>query len=307
MSWARRFHTRQTTFRQLEIFMMVAEYLSVTAAAKALHLAQPTVSTQIAKLASALDVTLFEQVGKQMYLTDTGKEVLKSARAMFEVMDNLEMQLAQRQGLSVGQLRISVVTTAKYLIPQLLGEFCAKYPDIEPEFQIGNRAEIIQRLKQNLDDLYVFSNPPVELDIEAEFLTENPLVVIAKQDHPLTKHTDISWNMLESERLLMRENGSGTRYAIERFFNQHGLRMQQPVTIASNEAIKESVMAGLGIAILSRHALNHMAPGNLSSLQVQSFPIPNSWYWVLPKGKKISTVAAAFKAHVATKLSKQEN
>lgn len=302
MIWARRFHTRQTTFRQLEIFMTVAEYLSVTLAAKALHLAQPTVSTQIAKLSGAIGVSLFEQVGKQLYLTDTGKDVLKSARELFEVMDNLETQLAERQGLSVGQLRISVVTTAKYLIPSLLGEFCQLYPDIEPEFQIGNRAEIIQRLKQNLDDLYVFSNPPRELDITAEFLTENPLVVIAKHDHPLRNETSITWEMLEGERLLMRENGSGTRYAIERFFNQHGLRMQQPATIASNEAIKESVMAGLGIAILSRHALNHMAPGNLISLPVEGFPIPNSWYWVLPKGKQVSTVAAAFKAHVAKKL-----
>ncbi|MFC4701189.1 LysR family transcriptional regulator [Glaciecola siphonariae] len=303
MTWARRFHTRQTTFRQLEIFMTVAEYLSVTLAAKALHLAQPTVSTQIAKLAQALDVSLFEQVGKQMYLTDTGRDVLKAARDMFEVMDNLETQLAQRQGLSVGQLRISVVTTAKYLIPSWLGEFCQRYPDIEPEFQIGNRAEIIQRLKQNLDDLYVFSNPPKELDIESEFLTENPLVVIAKQDHPLRNEKEITWDMLKGERLLMRENGSGTRYAIERFFNQQGLQMQQPATIASNEAIKESVMAGLGIAILSRHALNHMAPGNLISLPVKGFPIPNSWYWVFPKGKHKSAAATAFKSHVATKLA----
>lgn len=302
MSWSRRFHTRQTTFRQLEIFMTVAEHLSVTLAAKSLYLAQPTVSTQIAKLASALGVSLFEQVGKQMYLTDVGKDVLKAARELFDVMDNLEMQIAQRQGLSVGELRISVVTTAKYLIPNLLGEFCQRYPDIEPEFQVGNRAEIIHRLKQNLDDLYVFSNPPSELDIESEFLTENPLVVIAKQDHPLRNETEISWDMLISERLLMRETGSGTRYAIEGFFHQHGLRMQQPVTIASNEAIKESVMAGLGIAILSQHALNHMAPGNLISLPVKDFPIPNSWYWVLPKGKHVSTAASAFKSHVAKKL-----
>lgn len=302
MTWARRFHTRQTTFRQLEIFMSVAEHLSVTLAAKALHLAQPTVSTQIAKLSQALGVSLFEQVSKQLYLTETGKDVLKATRELFEVMDNLEMHLAQRDGLSVGQLRISVVTTAKYLIPSLLGEFCQRYPDIEPEFQIGNRAEIITRLKQNMDDLYVFSNPPKELDIEAEFITENPLVVIAKQEHPLRHRESIQWDELASERLLMREKGSGTRYAIERFFKQHNLNMQQAVTIASNEAIKESVMAGLGIAILSRHALNHMAPGNLVALPVKDFPIPNSWYWVVPKGKQMSRAAQAFKAHVAAKL-----
>lgn len=302
MTWTRRLHTRQTTFRQLEIFMTVAEHASVTLAAKALHLAQPTVSTQIAKLAEALDCQLFELVSKKLYLTDTGEEVLAAARSLFEVMDNLEMQLAARSGLSVGRLKISVVTTAKYLIPSLLGEFCQAYPNIEPEFQIGNRAEIIQRLKQNMDDIYVFSNPPRELDITTDFLTKNPLVVIAKQDHPLKDKKNIAWNELLNERLLMRENGSGTRYAIEAFFKERGLKMQNPITIASNEAIKESVMAGLGIAIISRHALNHMAPGNLIELSVENFPIPNSWYWVSPKGKHVSTVAMAFREHVTKAL-----
>ncbi len=302
MTWTRRLHTRQTTFRQLEIFMTVAEHASVTLAAKALHLAQPTVSTQIAKLAEALDCQLFELVSKKLYLTDTGEEVLAAARSLFEVMDNLEMQLAARSGLSVGRLKISVVTTAKYLIPSLLGEFCQAFPNIEPEFQIGNRAEIIQRLKQNRDDIYVFSNPPKELDITTDFLTKNPLVVIAKQDHPLKDKKNIAWDELLNERLLMRENGSGTRYAIEAFFKDRGLKMQNPITIASNEAIKESVMAGLGIAIISRHALNHMAPGNLIELSVDDFPIPNSWYWVSPKGKHVSTAAMAFREHVTNAL-----
>jgi DNA-binding transcriptional LysR family regulator len=303
MSWSRRLHTRQTTFRQLEIFMTVADYASVTLAAKALHLAQPTVSTQIAKLADALDCQLFELVSKKLYLTDTGREVLEATRQLFAVMDNLEMRLSERAGLSVGSLRISVVTTAKYLIPHWLGEFCQQFPNIEPEFQIGNRAEIIQRLKQNMDDLYVFSNPPRELEIQAEFLTENPLVVIAKQEHKLRGERTILWSQLYDERLLMREQGSGTRYAIERFFNEQGIAMQNPITVASNEAIKESVMAGLGIAILSRHALNHMAPGNLIELPVEGFPIPNSWYWVVPKGKQLSTAAKAFQAHVAKNLA----
>jgi DNA-binding transcriptional LysR family regulator len=298
----KRLHTRQTTFRQLEIFLTVAEHASVTLAANSLHLAQPTVSTQIAKLAQSLNVRLFEQVGKQLYLTDIGKEVRDSARELFSVMDNLEMRLAKREGLSLGQLRISVVTTAKYLIPNWLGEFCQQYPNIEPEFQIGNRAEIINRLKQNLDDLYVFSNPPSEQDIQAEFLTENPLVVIAKKDHRFGGSSEINWQEIEGERLLIREIGSGTRYAIEHFFNKHDMQMKHPVTIASNEAIKESVMAGLGIAIVSRHALNHMAPGNLIELPVKHFPIPNSWYWVLPSGKVSSPAAEAFRAHVAHKL-----
>ncbi len=306
MSWTRRLHTRQTTFRQLEIFMAVADHASVTLAAKALHLAQPTVSPQIAKLADSLECQLFELVSKKLYITDTDQEVLEATRELFAVMDNLEASLAMRAGLSVGHLRISVVTTAKYLIPHWLGEFCQQNPNIEPEFQIGNRAKIIQRLKQNLDDLYVFSNPPRELEIKADFLTQNPLVVIAKQDHKLKDKCNIKWSELHNERLLMRENGSGTRFAIEAFFRDNKIRMQNPITIASNETIKESGMAGLGIAIVSRHALNHMAPGNLIELAVEDFPIPNSWYWVLPKGKHSSSAAKAFQTHVNQRLSEQE-
>jgi DNA-binding transcriptional LysR family regulator len=278
--------------------MSVAQHSSVTKAAKALFLAQPTVSTQIAKLAEAMECQLFEQVGKRLFLTDTGEEVLRATQDLFSVMDNLEMRLAKRSGLSIGSLRISVVTTAKYLIPSWLGEFCKQYPNIEPELQIGNRAEIIQRLKQNLDDLYVFSHPPSELDIEADFLTKNPLVVIAKKDHPLGREKKITWQQLEQERLLIREQGSGTRFAIERFFDAHKLKLQKPVTIASNEAIKECVMAGLGVAIISRYVLNHIAPGNLIELPVEHFPIPNSWYWVVPKGKHQSPATEAFQRYV---------
>lgn len=305
MTWSRRLHTRKTTFRQLEIFMTVADYLSVTKAAKSLFLAQSTVSTQLAKLSESLECKLFEQVGKQLYLTETGEDVLRATHDLFAVLDGLEMRLAKRAGLSIGHLKISVVTTAKYLIPSWLGEFCKQNPHIEPEFQIGNRAEIIHRLKRNLDDLYVFSHPPAELEIESQFLTENPLVVIAMQDHPLGQEISITWQQLVGERLLMREQGSGTRYAIERFFQEHKLALQHPVTIASNEAIKESVMAGLGIAIVSRHALNHMAPGNLIELPVIGFPIPNSWYWVTPKGKHVTPATAAFQLYVKDKIGQK--
>ncbi len=298
MNWSRRLHTRQTTFRQLEIFMTVAELGSVTEAANTLFLAQPTVSTQIARLADALQCKLFEKVDKQLYLTDAGEDVLIATRQLFEVMGSLEMRLAERAGLSIGKLRISAVTTAKYLIPDWLGRFCEQFPQIEPEFQIANRADIIKRLQQNMDDWYVFSHPPKELDITAELITENPLVVIAKSDHPLGNNTRIKWSQLANERFLIREVGSGTRFAIESFFDQHDLELNNVVTIASNEAIKESVVAGLGISILSRYALKHMAPGNLIELPVDGFPIPNSWYWVAPKGKQASPIAAAFRQFV---------
>lgn len=298
----KRLHTRQATFRQLEVFREVAERLSVTDAARVLHLAQPTVSTQLTRLAQALDAQLFEQIGKKLYLTDVGEELLTTSRELFEVLDRLEMRLAQRAGLSVGRLRLGVVTTAKYLVPGLLGPFCKSHPQVEVEFQVGNRAEIRRRLQDNLDDLYVFSHPPRELDIELTLLTENPLVVIAPSEHPLARRKRVRWDELAGERWLMREQGSGTRHAIERHCEAQGLRLENPITIASNEAIKESVAAGLGVAILSRLALTHMAPGNLVELPVEGFPIANSWYLVVPRGKQLSPIAEAFKHYLLSEL-----
>lgn len=298
----KRLHTRQATFRQLEVFREVAERLSVTDAARLLHLAQPTVSTQLTRLAQALDAQLFEQIGKQLYLTDVGEELLTTCRELFDVLDRLEMRLAQRAGLSVGRLRLGVVTTAKYLVPALLGPFCKAHPQVQVEFQVGNRAEIRRRLQDNLDDLYVFSHPPRELDIELTLLTENPLVVIAPSEHPLAGRKRIRWEALAGERWLMREPGSGTRHAIERHCEAHGLRLDNPITIASNEAIKEAVAAGLGVAILSRLALTHMAPGNLVELPVEGFPIANSWYLVVPRGKQLSPIAEAFKRYLLSEL-----
>jgi DNA-binding transcriptional LysR family regulator len=298
-----RFHTRQATFRQLEIFKAVAENLSVSLAAKKMNLAQPTVSTQLSRLNNALGIQLFEKVGKKMYLTDEGEELLMASRELFDVIDRLEMRLAARAGLSMGHLKLGIVTTAKYLIPNVLGSFCSQYPEIEPVFQIGNRAEIINRLKDNLDDLYVFSYPPAELDIETTLLTDNPLVVIANKSHPKAKTKNLQWQDLSDERLLMREAGSGTRYAIEQFLNKSGHTPKSTMTIASNEAIKEGVVSGLGISILSSHALKHMETEQLTILNVKEFPLQTNWYVVKPSGKKSSPVAAAFEEHLYQELS----
>lgn len=293
-----RFHTRQTTFRQLEIFREVAERLSVTEAAHALHLAQPSVSTQLAKLEDALGLALLERLGKRLHLTAAGKEVLQGARELFEALDRLEMRLSQLDGLTAGQLRLGVVTTAKYLVPRLLGPFCKTYPEVEIEFNISNRSEIIHRLSDNRDDLYVFSQPPQHLDIVATPLADNPLVVIAQAGHPLAKKHHLRWEDLANEPFISREAGSGTRRAIEEHFARFGWTLTPKMTIESNEAIKESVAAGLGIAILSRHTLIHTAAGNLVELPVEQFPIPNRWYLVHWRGKQLSPVALAFQQFV---------
>jgi DNA-binding transcriptional LysR family regulator len=161
------------------------------------------------------------------------------------------------------------------------------------QFNIGNRSEIIHRLQDNRDDLYVFSQPPLQLDILATPLADNPLVVIAPAGHPLAGKR-LRWEDLADQPFISREPGSGTRRAIEEHFSRFGWTLRPHMTIESNEAIKETVAAGLGIAILSRHTLVHTAPGNLVELDVEQFPIPNRWYLVRWRSKVVSPVAAAF-------------
>ena len=203
------------------------------------------------------------------------------------------MRLAQLNGLTAGQLRLGAVTTAKYLVPRLLGPFCRQYPQVEVELNIANRSEVIRRLEDNRDDLYVFSQPPRHLDLEVVPLADNPLVVIAPAGHRFAGQR-LRWEQLAAEPFLSREPGSGTRLAIEEHFARYGWSLRPQMTIESNEAIKESVAAGLGIAILSRHTLIHTAPGNLVELDVEGFPIPNRWYLVRWRTKNPSPAALAF-------------
>lgn len=294
----RRFHTRQTTFRQLEIFLEVARRGSVTEAARALHLAQPTVSTQLARLQEALGETLFEHLGRRLDLTAAGEVLQRGCEELFDVLERIDSRLGALHGLTRGTLRLGVVTTAKYLMPAYLGAFCRRFPEVEVQFSICNRNELVSRLEANQDDFYVFSHPPTELDITAHPFADNPLVFIAPADHPLAGKAGLSWNELAAWPLLVREAGSGTRLAIERVFRARGWPFAPRMVIASNEAIKESVLAGLGIAVVSRHTLHHGGGGDLVELDVEGFPIRTAWSVVYWRLKVFSPAAEAFLAHL---------
>lgn len=293
-----RFHTRQTTFRQLEIFREVARRGSVTEAARALHLAQPTVSTQLARLQETIGEPLLEHVGRRLDLTAAGAVLRDGCEALFEVLDRIDTRLGQLHGLTLGTLRLGVVTTAKYLMPAHLGTFSRRFPDIEVVLSICNRNELIARLEANQDDIYVFSHPPLELDVVAQRFADNPLVFIAPADHPLAGQRTLGWPALASAPLLAREPGSGTRLATERAFRARGWPFAPRMVIASNEAIKESVRAGLGIAVLSRHTLQLGSQPGLVELDVEGFPIHTEWSLVHWRQKTLAPAATAFLQHL---------
>ena len=292
------------TMRQLRVFEAVAEQSGFSRAAAQLHLSQPTVSLQVKQLSEAVGLPLFEQVGKRIFLTDAGRMLRATGAEMFDAWARLEMQVADLKGLKQGRLRISAVTTAKYVVPRLLGSFCRIHPGVEVAFEIGNRSAIIERLARNEDDLTVMGMPPRGMEIVSHPFAENPLVIVAPRGHALARGRRIPLSKLAGQPFLMREQGSGTRLAADRFLRERGMRLNVKMEIGSNEAIKQAVAGGLGLSILSLHALGpDAAPRSLAVLNVEGLPIRRHWYIVHPTGKRLSVVAQAFYAYLKTEGS----
>jgi LysR family transcriptional regulator, low CO2-responsive transcriptional regulator len=286
---------RRSTLRQLEVFEAIVRFGSFTRAAEELFLTQPTVSLQIKKLTDVVGLPLFEQIGKKIYLTDAGKELHQMNLDIFERFERFEMVTSNMKGMKAGKLRLAVVTTAKYFAPRLLGMFCRQYPGIEVSLEVSNREHILERLVKNQDNLYILGQPPKEIDVIAETFLENPLVVLASVNHPLASEKGITLKRIAKESFLSREFGSGTRIATERFFADQGLKPNIRMELGSNEAIKQAIVGGLGISILSRHTLAlDMPTGQLAVLDVQGFPINRHWYYAYPAGKQLSIVAQVF-------------
>jgi DNA-binding transcriptional LysR family regulator len=292
---------KQATLHQLQIFEAIAQHGSFTRAAEELFLTQPTVSQQMKQLTKAIGVPLYEQIGKRIYLTDAGKAVLDVGRDISQRFNDLEMTLADIKGLKQGNLKLAAITTAKYFVPRILGTFRQRYPGINISLQIANRQQILDRLANNLDDLYFIGQPPEDLEINLRHFLDNPLVVIAPRNHPLAQEKLISLERLIEEPLIMRESGSGTRMAVEGFFAENRLKMKVEMEIGSNEAIKQAIVGGLGLSVLSRHSLALEGPqGPLVVLDVEGFPIQKHWYVIYPRSKQLSIVAQTFLDYLLT-------
>ena len=285
------------TFRQLRLFLALAETGSVSAAAKVMHVTQPTASMQLREVTQAVGLPLYEVVSRRVYLTEAGQALARTARAIASEWDGFEQRVSGAKGLTSGRLKVAVVSTAKYFIPRLLGSFCKLHPQIDISLEILNRDHVITRLRSNLDDLYVMSRPPEDLLLEDQILMPNPLVVIASAGHKLAAKKRVNMAQLQGERLLLREKGSGTRMATDAHLRQLGFVPTAVLELGSNEAIKESVEGQLGVSILSRHALGAHHDG-LAVLNVKGFPIQSQWHLVWPKGKRLSPIAEVFRGHL---------
>lgn len=288
---------RHVSLRQLEVFEAIARLGSFKRAAQKLHVTQPTISMQVRKLSDAVGMPLFEQVGKRIYLTDAGRTLFESCREVFASLEHFETTIADMRGLTQGRLRLAVVTTAKYFAPRLLGHFCERYPGVDASLEVTNREHVLERLRGNRDDLYIFGQPPSTVDVEAVPFLRNPLVPLAPPSHPLAQRDRVPLAELGEYPFLAREPGSGTRLAVERLCDHQGVGLKVRMELGSNEAVKQSVAAGMGLSVLSQHTLVS-GGGEVAILDVEGFPIERQWYLVYPAGKQLSMAARTFRDYL---------
>lgn len=290
---------RNVTFRQLKVFEAVASHLSYTRAAQSLHLTQPAVSMQVRQLEENVGLPLFEQLGRKIYLTEAGRELFRYSRTVAQLFDEMDDVFSAMRGVESGALSVSVATTASYFSTRLLADFVRNYPKIQITLDVTNREALLGQLEGNSCDLVIMGRPPADMELDAVAFMENPLVILAPASHPLVGRGRIPLDQVTGEHFVVREQGSGTRGAIERFFAQHNVHLKAVMELGSNEAIKQAVIAGLGLGIASMHTLElELETGRLAVLDVEGFPIVRHWYVVHRHGKRLSPVAQTFRDYV---------
>ena len=288
---------RSATLRQLRTFTEVARRLSFTAAAKSLHLTQPAVSMQVRQLEQAAGLPLLEQIGRRVHLTDAGRELLRYAAGISDLLREAEDAMKALQGVGGGELSLAVTSTAKYFAPRLLAEFRRSHPEARLRLAVSNREAVVRELTDNTVDLAVMGRPPRGLDTEAAPFAKHPIAIIAAPDHPLVGRKRVPLELLAGETFIIRERGSGTRAAMEHVFAERGFKAGETLEMSSNETIKQAVMAGMGIAFLSMHTIGlELRAGRLALLAVSGLPVMREWYVIHRRGKRLSPAAQAFKS-----------
>ena len=287
------------TLRQLRVFEAVARHLSYTRAAEELHLSQPAVSMQVRQLEETAGLPLFERLGKGIELTEAGREIYNYSRSINRSLQEMDEVLQSLKGVNRGRLHVAVASTVNYFAPRLLAAFHQRYPGVTPRLDVTNREILMRLLDSNSIDLAIMGLPPTEIDVESESFMDNPLVVIAPPGHPMAEARAIPMAHLASEVFVMREPGSGTRQAMERFFKEQGMAIRHGMQMTRDEAVKQAVRAGLGLSVVSLHTIElELETRRLKVLDVEGFPLARKWYLVYRRGKRLSPAARAFRDFV---------
>jgi DNA-binding transcriptional LysR family regulator len=296
---------RNATLRQLRVFEAVARQLSFSRAAAELHLSQPAVSMQVKLLEGLAGLPLFERLGKKIFLTEAGAELHQHSRVIAQQLRDADEALAARNGLSQGRLVITMVSTAKYIVPPLLARFLRLHPALAIKLSAHNREVVLKQLADNEVDLAIMGQTPEGMEAVAEPFARHPHVVIAAPRHPLAKKRRIPLARLAEETFLIREPGSGTRGLLERLFAEHRLPLNVSMEMASNETIKQAVQAGMGISLLSLHTIElELKMRRLVVLDIQGLPLVRNWHVVRLAAKRLSPVAQAFRTFLLAEAGK---
>jgi DNA-binding transcriptional LysR family regulator len=287
------------TLRQLQIFAALARHLSFTRAAEALRLTQPAISMQVRDLEELAGLPLVERVGRKVALTAAGAELLRGAQEVMGRLEELEETFAALRGLKTGRLALAVASTAKYFALKLIALFGRRHPEIAVTVEVNNRDAVMRMILDNGVDAAIMGTPPPHLETTAFPFAQHPLVIIAAKDHPLAARRRVAAQALAAEAFIVREPGSGTRAAMERFFAAQAVRPASMTEMQSNESIKQAVMAGLGLGFISQHAIGlELAAGALVLLRVEGLPIVRKWNFVYRAEKRLAPAALAFKKFI---------
>lgn len=285
---------RHGTLIQLRVFEAVVRHENCTRAAETLHMAQPTVSVHLRKLTDTVGVTLLEYVGKKVRLTAAGEQVYAACQSLFRTFTELDEAIADICGLRSGRLRIATTTAGEYLLPPLLAAFLSRHPGIEASLHVSSREAVLKRLAENADDLYLLTNAPKTDAVVPHAILPNPLIALARSDHALAREQDIAFERFAQEPLLVREPGSATSLGVERLFADNQLHPVVRMELGSNEAIKEAIIAGLGVSLMYRHACGFDLDKGLVVLDVCGLQQNGNWHLVHSVSRPLSCVAQTF-------------
>jgi DNA-binding transcriptional LysR family regulator len=292
---------KNATLRQLKIFETVARHLSFSRAAEELHLTQPAISTQIKTLEERIEIPLFEQLGKKIYLTPAGTELLFYSREIIRLFQEADEALTHFKGISGGKLNVAVISAGDYFFPRMLVEFARRHQGVTLNLAVHNREELLQQMESNQTDLAIMVRPPKDMDTINESFAPHPYVIVAAPSHPLAKRKRIPIALLEREPFVVREKGSDTWNSMEEGFAGRLSKINVAMEIKSTETIKQAVIAGMGISFLSAHTVSlELQAGSLTVLDVVGFPVMLNWYVVHRRNKRLPPVAQAFKSFLMT-------
>lgn len=286
---------RIPTLRQLEVFAAIARHKSFTRAAEELYLTQSSVSNQFKQLTELIGFPLIEQIGKKIYITEIGSRVLDQYVLVSDNWRDFEKDILYKTDPHRGTVFVSGVDTSQYFFPRSLGRFTKQYPNINVVVSVESRQSLIERIYNNKDHLYIVGQVPNDADLKVIPFLPNPLVLVARPNHPLRHERNIEPTQLKDEIFITREHGSGTALAVKEFLSSNDMTFKTKIEMGSNEGIKQAIMGGLGVSILSKWVINlELQMGLLVTLDVKGFPVNKDWYVGYPFGKELPPVARTF-------------